>query len=315
MKSSASNIKLASIDDLFKTGETRADEMREKVMDIPIGDLYPFKNHPFHINDNEELRELAKSIAENGMVTPAIARPCPEGGYELVAGHRRKAACEIAGIEAMPVLVREMDDDTATIVMVDSNQQREILLPSEKAFSYKMKLEAIKRIAGRPPKKNGDQVGHNFSGIKSIDIISSNSDDSRNQIQRYIRLTNLIPAILKMVDEKRIAFSPAVELSYLPEETQKKLFEVMEMQLSSPSLSQAQQMKQLSAEGILDEKAMLELMSEEKPNQKEKLRIKRDRVAKYFPKDYTAQQIEDTILKLLEDWHRKRMKDREQKSR
>lgn len=315
MKSSASNIKLASIDDLFKTGETRADEMREKVMDIPIGDLYPFNNHPFHINDNEELRELAKSIAENGMVTPAIARPRQEGGYELVAGHRRKAACEIAGIEVMPVLVREMDDDTATIVMVDSNQQRENLLPSEKAFSYKMKLEAMKRQAGRPSKNNSAQVGLNFSGKQSSDILGVEVGESRNQIQRYIRLTNLIPGLLKMVDEKCIAFNPAVELSYLPEEAQKKLLGIMDMQQSTLSLSQAQQMKQLSAEGKLNEDIMLQFLSGEKPNQKEKLSIKRDRVEKYFPKDYSAKQMEDTILKLLEDWQRKRQREREQPSR
>jgi ParB family chromosome partitioning protein len=312
MKSNVSNIKLTSVDDLFKTEENRIEDLREKVTDIPLSDLHPFKNHPFQVNDNEELRELAKSIIENGMVSPAIARPRKEGGYELIAGHRRKAACLIAGIDTMPVLIREMDDDTATIIMIDSNQQRENLLPSEKAFSYKMKLDAIKRIAGRPSKENGDQVGHNLLAKKSIDIISSNSEDSRNQIQRYIRLTNLIPPIIKMVDEKRIAFNPAVELSYLPEEIQKKLLEIMEMQQSTPSLSQAQQMKQLSAEGKLNEDIMLILLSGEKPNQKEKLSIKRDRIEKYFPKDYTVQQIEDTILKLLEDWHMKRQRDREQ---
>lgn len=312
MSTKRTDIKLPTVDDLFTTQKERDEGNQEKILEIPLADLHPFKNHPFQVTKNEELRELAESIKENGVVTPAIARPRPEGGYELIAGHRRKAACELAGIAAMPVVVRGLDDNTATIIMVDSNQQRENLLPSEKAFSYKMKLEAIKRIAGRPSKNNGDQVGHHFSGKKSIDIISSESDDSRNQIQRYIRLTNLIPAILKMVDEKRIAFNPAVELSYLPEEMQNRLLEVMEMQLSTPSLSQAQQMKQLSAEGKLNEEAMLELMSEEKPNQQDKLKIKRDRVAKYFPKDYTAQQIEDTILKLLEDWHRKRMRDKEQ---
>jgi ParB family chromosome partitioning protein len=312
MKSNVNSIKLTSVDDLFKTEENRIEDLREKVTDIPLSDLHPFKNHPFQVNDNEELRELAKSIIENGMVSPAIARPRKEGGYELIAGHRRKAACLIAGIDTMPVLIREMHDDTATIIMIDSNQQRENLLPSEKAFSYKMKLDAIKRIAGRPSKENGDQVGHNLFGKKSIDIISSNSEDSRNQIQRYIRLTNLISPIIKMVDEKRIAFNPAVELSYLPEEIQKKLLEIMEMQQSTPSLSQAQQMKQLSAEGKLNEDIMLILLSGEKPNQKEKVSIKRDRIEKYFPKDYTVQQIEDTILKLLEDWHRKRQRDREQ---
>lgn len=212
----------------------------------------------------------------------------------------------------MPVVVRKLDDDTATIIMIDSNQQRENLLPSEKAFSYKMKLDAIKRIAGRPLKENGGQVDHNYRGVKSRDIIANKSSESAKQIQRYIRLTYLIPKILEMVDEKKIAINPAVELSYLPENTQKKLLEIMEMQLSTPSLSQAQNIKQLSSEGKLNEDIMLELLSGEKPNQKEKVNIKRDWIEKYFPKEYTVQQIEDTILKLLEDWHKKRQRDREQ---
>lgn len=310
MKSSVSNIKLTSVDDLFKTDESRTEEKREKVMDIPLSDLYPFKNHPFHVNDNEELHDLAKSIAENGMVTPAVARPRPEGGYELIAGHRRKAACKIAGIQTMPVLIRKMDDDTATIVMVDSNQQRENLLPSEKAFSYKMKLEAMKRQAGRPS-HNSAQVEPNLKGMRSNELLAKSSEDSRATIQRYIRLTNLIPELLKMVDEKRIAFNSAVELSYLPEETQKKLMEIMDMQQSMPSLSQAQRMKKLSAEGKLNDDMMLQFLSNEKPNQKEKVSIRRERIERYFPKNYTAKQMEDTILKLLEDWQRKRQRERE----
>ena len=311
MSSNIKNIKLQSLDDLFKTEEGRAEERREKVMDILLSDLYPFKNHPFYVNDNEELHELAKSIAENGMVTPAIARPRPEGGYELITGHRRKAACEIAGIEAMPVLVREMDDDTATIVMVDSNQQRENLLPSEKAFSYKMKLEAMKRVAGRPSKENSGQVVPNYFGKRSTEILGEQNGESYKQIQRYIRLTNLIPKLIKMVDEKRIAFNPAVELSYLPEEKQKKLLEIMDMQQSTPSLSQAQGMKRLNEEEKLDKNAMLEMLSGAKPNQMEKVSIKRERFEKYFPKDYTAKQIEDTIVKLMEDWYRKRQREQE----
>ena len=311
MSTKRTDIKLPTVDDLFTTQKERDEGNQEKILEIPLADLHPFKNHPFQVTKNEELRELAESIKENGVVTPAIARPRPEGGYELIAGHRRKAACELAGIAAMPVVVRELDDNTATIIMVDSNQQRENLLPSEKAFSYKMKLEAIKRQGKRTDLTCG-QVDHMLSGKKSRDLIADSNSESARTVQRYIRLTNLIPAILKMVDEKRIAFNPAVELSYLPEEMQKKLLEIMEMQLSTPSLSQAQQMKQMSAEGKLDEKVMLELMSEEKPNQQDKLKIKRDQIAKYFPKDYTAQQIEDTILKLLEDWHRKRMRDKEQ---
>jgi len=307
MSTKRTDIKLPTVDDLFTTQKERDEGNQEKILEIPLADLHPFKNHPFQVAKNEELRELAESIKENGVVTPAIARPRPEGGYELIAGHRRKAACELAGIAAMPVVVRELDDNTATIIMVDSNQQRENLLPSEKAFSYKMKLEAIKRQG-----KRTDLTSTQLAQKLSVERIGDEHGESKDQIRRYIRLTNVIPAILKMVDEKRIAFNPAVELSYLPENMQNKLLEVMEMQLCTPSLSQAQQMKLLSADGKLNEKAMLELMSEEKPNQQDKLKIKRDRVAKYFPKDYTAQQIEDTILKLLEDWHRKRMRDKEQ---
>ena len=312
MSTKRTDIKLPTVDDLFKTQETREDDLREKIMDIPLSNLYSFKNHPFQVKNDEELQELARSIKQNGMVTPAVARSKPEGGYELIAGHRRKAASELAGLATMPVVVRELDDDTATIVMVDSNQQRENLLPSEKAFSFKMKLDAIKR-QGQRADLTSDQLGQKFmTRAISRGAIAEANGESSTQVQRYIRLTNLIPAILKMVDEKRIAFNPAVELSYLPEEMQKKLLEIMEMQLCTPSLTQAQQMKLLSAEGKLDEKVMLELMSEEKPNQQDKLKIKRDQIAKYFPKDYTAQQIEDTILKLLEDWHRKRMREREQ---
>ena len=307
MSTKRTDIKLPTVDDLFTTQKERDEGNQEKILEIPLTDLHPFINHPFQVTKNEELRELAESIKENGVVTPAIARPRPEGGYELIAGHRRKAACELAGIAAMPVVVRDLDDNTATIIMVDSNQQRENLLPSEKAFSYKMKLEAIKRQG-----KRTDLTSTQLAQKLSVERIGDEHGESKDQIRRYIRLTNLIPAILKMVDEKRIAFNPAVELSYLPEDMQNKLLEVMEMQLCTPSLSQAQQMKLLSADGKLNEKAMLELMSEEKPNQQDKLKIKRDRVAKYFPKDYTAQQIEDTILKLLEDWHRKRMRDKEQ---
>lgn len=311
MSTKRTEIKLTSLDDLFTTQEEREEDNREKIINIPLKELQPFVDHPFKVTKNEELRELAKSIKENGVVTPAIARQHPQGGFELIAGHRRKVACEIAGLTTMPVVVRELDDDAATIIMVDSNQQRENLLPSEKAFSYKMKLEAIKRIAGRPSKENGDQVGHHLFGRKSIDIISANSEDSRNQIQRFIRLTHLLPTILKMVDEKRIAFNPAVELSYLPKEIQQKLYEIMDMQQSTPSLSQAQHMKKLSAEGKLNEDIILDLLSGEKPNQKEKLSIKRDSIQKYFPKDYSAKQMQDTIMKLLKDWHRKRQRDRD----
>lgn len=308
MSTKRTEIKLTSVDDLFKTQNEREEDKREKIVDIPLTELHPFKDHPFQVNKNDELKELAKSIKENGVVTPAIARPHPSGGYELIAGHRRKAACEIAGLTTMPVVIRELDDDAATIIMVDSNQQRENLLPSEKAFSYKMKLNAIKR-QGKRSDLTSCQID---TKLRSDNELAENTNESARTIQRYIRLTNLIPEILKRVDENRIAFNPAVELSYLPEDTQKKLFEIMEMQQSTPSLSQTQHMKQLSTEGRLNEDIMLELLSGEKPNQKEKLSIKRDLVEKYFPKDYSVQQIEDTILKMLEDWHRKKLRDREQ---
>lgn len=306
MSTKRTEIKLTSLDDLFTTQEEREEDNREKIINIPLKELQPFKDHPFQVTQNEELRELAKSIKENGVVTPAITRPHPQGGYELIAGHRRKAACEIAGLTKMPVVVRELDDDAVTIIMVDSNQQRENLLPSEKAFSYKMKLEAIKRQGKRSDLTSG-QVVQKYS----VKIIGEQYNENYKQVQRYIRLTNLISPILKMVDEKRIAFNPAVELSYLQKETQQRLYEIMDMQQSTPSLSQAQHMKKLSAEGKLNEDIILDLLSGEKPNQKEKLSIKRDSIQKYFPKDYSAKQMQDTIMKLLKDWHRKRQRDRD----
>ena len=241
MSNIRTNIKLPTVDDLFTTQKERDEGNQEKILEIRLTDLHPFKNHPFQVTKNEELRELAESIKENGVVTPAIARSRPEGGYELVAGHRRKAACELAGIAAMPVVVRELDDNTATIIMVDSNQQRENLLPSEKAFSYKMKLEAIKRQG-----KRADLTSTQLAQKLSVERIGDEHGESKDQIRRYIRLTNLIPGILKMVDDKRIAFNPAVELSYLPEDMQNKLLEVMDMQLCTPSLSQAQQGRPLN---------------------------------------------------------------------
>ena len=247
MGSVRDSLKLPSVDDLFKTDESRADDQREKIMAIPLSELHPFKNHPFHVDDNEELRELARSIRENGVVTPAIARPRPEGGYELIAGHRRKAASQFAGLDTMPVIVREMDDDAATIVMVDSNQQRENLLPSEKAFSYKMKLEAIKRQGKRADLTSG-QVVQKYS----VQIVGEENGENYKQVQRFIRLTNLIPDILKKVDDKGIAFNPAVELSYLPKELQKTLLEAMAVQQCTPSLSQAQRMKTLYQQGKLE---------------------------------------------------------------
>lgn len=309
--SNIKNIKLTSVDDLFKSQEEREDDNREKIMEVPLSELYPFKDHPFQVNNNEELRELAKSIRQNGVVSPAIARHRPEGGYELLAGHRRKAASELAGLTTMPVVVRDMDDDAATIIMVDSNQQRENLLPSEKAFSYKMRLDAMKRIAGRPPKDNLGQVVPNYSGMRSTEILGQQSGENYKQVQRYIRLTNLIPPILKRVDEKSIAFNPAVELSYLPEEEQNALYEAMEVQQCTPSLSQAQRMKTLHQQGKLEPNMIPEMLSEIKANQREKISFSHEKLKRYFPKDYTPQQMEETIIKLLEDRQRKLKRDRE----
>ena len=311
MKSSAKNIKLTSVDEIFSTEESRTDANREKVMELPLAELYPFKNHPFRVVDDEAMRDTAESIEKYGVLVPAIARPRAEGGYELVAGHRRKRGCELAGKETMPVIVRDLDDDAATIIMVDSNLQRDSLLPSERAFAYKLKLEAIKRQAGRPSKENGDQVGHNSFGKRSVEIIAENAPDSRNQIQRYIRLTELTPIILEMVDTKKIAFNPAVELSYLKPEEQTLLLDAMDSEQATPSLSQAQRLKKFSQEGTLSIDVMRAIMSEEKKSELDKVTLPSDKLRKYFPKSYTPQQMEATIFKLLEQWQKRRQREQE----
>ena len=311
MKSSAKNIKLTSVDEIFSTEESRADANREKVMELPLAELYPFKNHPFRVVDDEAMRDTAESIEKYGVLVPAIARPRAEGGYELVAGHRRKRGCELAGKETMPVIVRDLDDDAATIIMVDSNLQRDSLLPSERAFAYKLKLEAIKRQAGRPSKENGDQVGHNSFGKRSVEIIAENAPDSRNQIQRYIRLTELTPIILEMVDTKKIAFNPAVELSYLNPEEQTLFLDAMDSEQATPSLSQAQRLKKFSQEGTLSIDVMRAIMSEEKKSELDKVTLPSDKLRKYFPKSYTPQQMEETIFKLLEQWQKRRQREQE----
>jgi len=308
LKSSAKNINLTSVDDLFSTEESRADAGREKVMEIALTELFPFKNHPFKVKDDEAMAETAESIKEYGVLVPAIARPRDEGGYELVAGHRRHRASELAGLDTMPVLVRNLDDDAATIIMVDSNLQRENILPSERAFAYKLKLDAIKRKAGRPTKENGSQVGDN---LRSVNILSENAPDSARQIQRYIRLTELILELLDMVDDKKIAFNPAVELSYLKPEEQTNLLEAMDMEQATPSLSQAQRLKKFSAEGKCTLEAMCAIMSEEKKGELDKITLTSDKLRKYFPKSYTPQKMEETILKLLEGWHKKRTQSQE----
>lgn len=311
MKSSARNIELKSVDDLFATEEIREDTQREKVQNIPLEELHPFKNHPFKVKDDAAMQDTVESVREYGVLVPAIARPDPDGGYELIAGHRRHHASELAGKETMPVIVRDLDDDAATIIMVDSNLQREELLPSERAFAYKMKLDAMKRQAGRPMKENRDQVGHNFSGKRTVELIAENAPDSRNQIQRYIRLTELIPTLLDMVDERKIAFNPAVELSYLKKEEQTLLLEAMDSEQATPSLSQAQRLKKFSQQKMLSLDVMRAVMSEEKKTDLDRVTLKNETLRKYFPKSYTPKQMEDTIIKLLEGWYKKRQLSQE----
>ena len=300
MKSSAKKVELASVDDLFSTEESRADAQREKVLEIPLSELHPFKDHPFKVKDDEAMMETADSIRQYGVLVPAIARPDPNGGYELVAGHRRHRASELAGKDTMPVIVRDLDDDQATIIMVDSNLQRESLLPSERAFAYKMKLEAMKRQAGRP-KKNQSQVATKYD---TASVIGHESGESRDTVFRYIRLTNLVPPLLQMVDDGHIAFSPAVELSYLTRDEQAELWDLIGREDATPSLSQALRMKQLSREAKLTPEVLYAILTEEKPNQKEQIRIKTESLRKYFPRNYSAQQMEREIIKLLEARYR-----------
>lgn len=308
MKSSARNIELKSVDDLFATEESRADAQREKVQEIPLGELHPFRNHPFKVKDDAAMQDTVDSVREYGVLVPAIARPDPDGGYELIAGHRRHHASELAGKETMPVIVRDLDDDAATIIMVDSNLQREELLPSERAFAYKMKLEAMKRQAGRPSRENVSQVG---TQKRSDQIMAEQVGESRNQIQRFIRLTELIPTLLDMVDERKIALNPAVELSYLKKEEQTLLLEAMDSEQATPSLSQAQRLKKFSQQKMLSLDVMRAVMSEEKKTDLDRVTLKNETLRKYFPKSYTPKQMEDTIIKLLEGWYKKRQLSQE----
>ena len=312
MKSSAKNIRLSSLDDLFSTEETRqeaqADAGREKVRMIPLDELHPFAHHPFKVKDDEAMQDTVESVKAYGVLVPAIARPREEGGYELVAGHRRHRASLLAGLAEMPVIVREMDDDEATIIMVDSNLQRETLLPSERAFAYRMKLEAMKRRAGRPSKENLSQVG---TQKRSDQTMADQIGESRNQIQRFIRLTYLVPPLLDMVDEHKVAFNPAVELSYLTSEEQVALLDAMDSEQSTPSLSQAQRLKKFSQEGSLSEDIMRAILSEEKKPEVGKITLSSDKLRRYFPKSFTPQQMEQTIFRLLEQWQRRRQRDLE----
>ena len=308
MKSSAKKIELASVDDLFSTEESRQDEQLEKIQEIPLSELHPFKDHPFKVKDDDAMIETADSIKKYGVLVPAIARPLPDGGYELVAGHRRRRASELAGKETMPVIVRDLDDDAATIIMVDSNLQRENLLPSERAFAYKMKLEAIKHQGARTD-LTSVQVEQKLS---SRDQVAKEAGErSGIQVMRYVRLTELIPELLDMVDEKKIAFNPAYELSFLKPDEQQMLVETMDYEQATPSLSQAQRMKKFSQKGKLSEDVMLAIMSEEKKGDLDKVTLSSDTLRKYFPKSYTPAKMQETIIKLLEQWQKKRQRDQE----
>ena len=289
---------------------------QEVVVQIPLSELHPFPDHPFKVRDDEAMQETAESIRQYGVLVPAIVRPREDGGYEIIAGHRRKHGSELAGLQNLPCIVREMDDDTATILMVDSNIQRENILPSERAQAYKMKLEAIRRKAGRPakeaenlPEENCDQVGHNFDRKRSVEIVADEAGESKSQVQRYIRLTELSPELQQMVDEKKIGMTPAVEISYLKPEEQQMLLTAIDSEQATPSLSQAQRMKKLSRDGKLNDDTMLDIMMEQKKPEGYNVVLSADKLRKYFPRSYTPQKMEETILKLLDAWLRKRQRD------
>ena len=309
MPRSGANISLQSLDEIFKTSEERQEAKLEKVWQIPLQDLYPFKDHPFQVRDDEEMQKVVDSVKEYGVVTPAIARRRPEGGYELISGHRRHHAAELAGLETMPVIVRDLDDDAATILMVDANLQREEILPSEKAKAYKMKLEAIKHQGQRRDLTSGQFV-QKFK--TSVEQVAHESGENYKQGQRYIRLTELIPEIQEMVDEGQMALNPAVEVSYLKPEEQKGLLEAMDYGQATPSLSQAQRMKNLSRAGLCTTEAMCAVMSEDKKQDVDRVVIKKEAIEKYFPKSYTPLQMEETIIKLLDQWQKKRTREQEQ---
>ena len=307
MPKSGLNVALKGLDDLFSTEENRQEEQREQVQQIPIRELFPFKNHPFKVLDDEAMQRTVGSVAQYGVLAPLIARPRPEGDYEIISGHRRQHAAELAGLETLPVIVREMSDDAAVILMVDSNLQRENILPSERAFAYKMKLEALKNQGARSDLTSA-QLGRK---LETADIVGQESGDSRNQVRRFIRLTNLVPELLDMVDEKKIAFNPAVELSYLDTNQQRDFLEAMNDTQNAPSLSQAQRLKKLAQEGHFSYDVAFAVMGEEKKDELDKVVIKNDTLRKYFPRSYTPKQMEDTIIKLLEQWQRKLQRQNE----
>lgn len=303
------NLALKGLDDLFSTEENRQEEQREQVQQIPIDELHPFTNHPFKVLDDEAMTRTVESIAQYGVLAPLIARPRPDGnGYEIISGHRRQYAAKLAGLDTLPVIVRQMSDDAAVILMVDSNLQREHILPSERALAYKMKLDAMRRTSGRPSKENVSQIG---TQKRSDQIMAEELGESRNQIQRFIRLTNLVPELLDMVDEKKISFNPAVELSYLDESQQRDFLEAMNDTQNAPSLSQAQRLKRLAQEGHFSYDVAFAVMGEEKKDELDKVVIKNDTLRKYFPRSYTPKQMEDTIIKLLDQWQRKQQRQNE----
>ena len=307
MPKSNANLALKGLDEMFSTEESRQEQKREQVQQIPIEELFPFKEHPFKVLDDEAMQRMVESVAQYGVLAPLIARPRPEGGYEIISGHRRQHAAELAGLDTLPVIVREMTDDAAVILMVDSNLQRENILPSERAFAYKMKLEALKNQGARSD-LTSSQVGMK---LQALDIVGQEAGESRNQIQRFIRLTNLIPELLGMVDEKKISFNPAVELSYLDEAQQRDFLQAMDETQNAPSLSQAQRMKKLAQEEKFTYEAAFAIMGEAKKDELDKVVIKNDTLKKYFPRSYTPRQMEDVIIKLLEQWQRRQQRQNE----
>ena len=307
MPKNSLNVSLKGADDIFSTEESRQEQQREQVQQIPIGELFPFKNHPFKVLDDESMQRTVESVEQYGVLSPLIARPRPEGGYEIISGHRRQHAAQLAGLDALPVIVRQMDDDAAVLLMVDSNLQRENILPSERAFAYKMKLEALKNQGARSDLTSTQVV----SKLRSNEQLGAENNQSRETVRRFIRLTNLVPELLDMVDEKKIAFNPAVELSYLDESQQRDFLEAMNDTQNAPSLSQAQRLKRLAQEGHFSYDVAFAVMGEEKKDELDKVVIKNDTLRKYFPRSYTPKQMEDTIIKLLDQWQRKQQRQNE----
>mgnify|MGYP000812254327 FL=1 len=308
MPKNSLNVSLKGADDIFSTEESRQEQQREQVQQIPIGELFPFKNHPFKVLDDESMQRTVESVEQYGVLSPLIARPRPEGGYEIISGHRRQHAAQLAGLDTLPVIVRNMDDDAAVLLMVDSNLQRENILPSERAFAYKMKLEAIKNQGARSDLTSGQIVQ---KSKLSIERVAEDAGEGYKTVQRFIRLTNLIPELLDMVDEKKIAFNPAVELSYLDESQQRDFLEAMNDTQNAPSLSQAQRLKRLAQEGHFSYDVAFAVMGEEKKDELDKVVIKNDTLRKYFPRSFTPKQMEDTIIKLLDQWQRKQQRQNE----